>query len=1393
MQPLPINVEVDIPNVEEILINASEASPTIVENSTVFDKRKKTYWNTLTNYWETKDTTAATTPGQIKNGNQNIMRIRSKSSVNLYEMEKENKIKNEDNPNGSQDISTLSDKLIESEKDLVLNDNNLRSDTKFTQKIGEFLDPSNYYSTFDRRPSNDIEVEDEKNKSLMRKRSTTDTTVIKNGITTSRKPIIGSKQTTESNSEIFPAKEIAKQLCIIDSGLFKKIQRSEFASLKWTGSEKLEKAPHIVEMTGAFNDISGWVANEILSAASSQKRLEKIVYYIHVAKNCVDFGNFNGMYTILGGLQCTPVFRLEKTWELLEKFYKKEKALMDKLNEISSHDRNSEMYRKKLTASKKPCIPYLGIFLADLTFLNEALKKEMNEARTQAVNDRKLVISNLLDEIEVYQQSCIFPFEFIPNIISTIVSRKFDQKLEKTLYELSYKVEEKGSKSKGESTPQSVSLKGGELGGNWLGSIFGFQYSSNKELLPLTPNTSKALPKLKGSSKSFVGNETEAESPTTNHPITDHSRKFRGVLKQLSSVRFLADGDEEQESYGHQRSKSSEPYIFKKQESESNTDRGGRIRSDPSIPDVSGINNDQNVNIEKKNSLLTSEEELLPDFSEEDASESGSEEGEDENIDAIVSKSIPNLNEEIFGMHGFLYVTFDKSTDEKKKWKKRWGRLEGHVLVLTKISRNRRFRPQNLKVNTSTSIQNLNEFNPKREKLKPLELKSKKEHMKISLFSSSVDLNEKKFSTSPTPTAAHSSQYLCTSPTSAKSTNFLNSIPLTNAKEATGSLDTNSKYEDGEEVEQHQQKGDRQQTFKKNWSENMRNKIISSFDSLKSPVASKEQHTLIPLNVEAVPVSTSTATPTTKYLLQVECKDEFIPASGYLMEENSNSTLAHTTDPPSLLTSLRQRISNLIEPTIEVASDEEDNSNYNFDEDECKIFKTSIIPCVMLLFGVLLIGLAAWPLLPHEETVSDLKLDQGERSLIEISPYWFKSVKLKMETKNSDLQDKPLLIYLMHQKPLVTKTTTIYRRICPILDRKNYYSVSHWELFSTSKMYLNWNIYDGSENEPFSEKPSFNIIVLQSQEAFNLWLNWGMAPEETIVYQQKNTTFGKSLEINFFQKDDYYLIYSLFNKDTKISNSEVQILIKGPTYSEIDPIPISKCVLANVKDECNFDLPEWAITTFVLLNSPSNLKGKNLKTLNDLETADDNILPLFGSQRKSLSDYRISISDGMGMDYSPAFKVSYTTVSRSSVFSTWWPLWFLVAIFALATGLFATLAILGCTCSLLSYLGSKICPSYFGDETDEELEPLLDYNGYGTLPADFEPLPLYIPSPIPTASTLQNDEIAESITLDVDPPDFVAYIKNNGCSTIPLNGGTEIDTCSLESEVAYPSSPPPQY
>lgn len=85
-----------------------------------------------------------------------------------------------------------------------------------------------------------------------------------------------------------------------------------------------------------FNQVAMWTANEILHSATPKKRINKIMYYINVAKvrmkvcaegmnsnfnfhvgvyqYCLEFCNFNSLRSILGGLQCTPVYRLQRTW-----------------------------------------------------------------------------------------------------------------------------------------------------------------------------------------------------------------------------------------------------------------------------------------------------------------------------------------------------------------------------------------------------------------------------------------------------------------------------------------------------------------------------------------------------------------------------------------------------------------------------------------------------------------------------------------------------------------------------------------------------------------------------------------------------------------------------------------------------------------------------------------------------------------------------------------------------------------------------------------------------------------------------------------------------------------------------------------------------------------------
>lgn len=78
---------------------------------------------------------------------------------------------------------------------------------------------------------------------------------------------------------------------------------------------------------------------------------------------------------ILAGLQTSAIHRLKKTWEKLEtKFNELYNQL---LNEISSRD-NYKNYRDGLHSISPPCVPYLGVYLTDLTFIEDGNEMHFN-------------------------------------------------------------------------------------------------------------------------------------------------------------------------------------------------------------------------------------------------------------------------------------------------------------------------------------------------------------------------------------------------------------------------------------------------------------------------------------------------------------------------------------------------------------------------------------------------------------------------------------------------------------------------------------------------------------------------------------------------------------------------------------------------------------------------------------------------------------------------------------------------------------------------------------------------------------------------------------------------------------------------------------------------------
>jgi len=68
--------------------------------------------------------------------------------------------------------------------------------------------------------------------------------------------------------------------------------------------------------------------------------------------------NFNGVFSLLAGLNNTAVSRLKLSWE---KVPKKEQAKLKKLMEFIASEGNYSGYRKALQRTKPPLVPYLGI------------------------------------------------------------------------------------------------------------------------------------------------------------------------------------------------------------------------------------------------------------------------------------------------------------------------------------------------------------------------------------------------------------------------------------------------------------------------------------------------------------------------------------------------------------------------------------------------------------------------------------------------------------------------------------------------------------------------------------------------------------------------------------------------------------------------------------------------------------------------------------------------------------------------------------------------------------------------------------------------------------------------------------------------------------------------
>ncbi|XP_060709319.1 ras-specific guanine nucleotide-releasing factor 1 isoform X1 [Hemiscyllium ocellatum] len=240
----------------------------------------------------------------------------------------------------------------------------------------------------------------------------------------------------EETFENLSALEIAEELTLLDHLIFGCIPYEEFFGQGWMKPEKNERAPYIMKTTKHFNDISNLIASEILKSDDVNVRTAAIEKWVAVADICKCLHNYNAVLVITSALNRSAIFRLKKTWL---KVSKQTKALIDKLQKLVSSEGRFKNLREALKNCDPPCVPYLGMYLTDLAFIEEGTP---NYTEDGLVNFSKMrMISHIIREIRQFQQTA-YKIEQQAKVARYLLvqSNVMD---EETLYEASLRIEPK--------------------------------------------------------------------------------------------------------------------------------------------------------------------------------------------------------------------------------------------------------------------------------------------------------------------------------------------------------------------------------------------------------------------------------------------------------------------------------------------------------------------------------------------------------------------------------------------------------------------------------------------------------------------------------------------------------------------------------------------------------------------------------------------------------------------------------------------------------------------------------------------------------------------------------------------------------------------------------------